>query len=85
MIRPDDGAGGTAELTPEQCLEQALARIRSGELASMTKCIVVFLDDTPPLYNVAFNPSGLRRSEIVTLAEYMKAFMLAGLLPPPPK
>jgi len=67
-------------LSPVECLEDAAEDLRSGK----TKCdklLVLRLNtgDDGSSYDVGFNASNLRSSEMLALMEVAKAILLAGM------
>lgn len=59
-------------------LESAKKEFKAGKIKA-NKAIVVFLDDTESSYNVTHYQVDMRRSEIVSLMEFVKATMISQL------
>ena len=62
--------------TPEDVLHRALDKLEDGELwAGRSKLIVISVDESEGQYDMGFVCSNLRSSEIIVLADLLKADM----------
>ncbi len=59
--------------TPSQMLKEAQRRVGpGGDCEHVKKAIVIYLDDEDGIYGTAWNESGMKCSEMVTLLEVVK-------------
>lgn len=68
-------SNNAAHYTVEQMLEQALDEFQCNKIKGK-KAIIVFLDDDNDRYDVKFRNAGLSCSQIIALAEVLKASAL---------